>query len=47
VLSDFNKTEQELLACSVFPRAETALTLCLERGFDEALAAYTKVNALA
>ena len=47
VLSDFTKAERELLDCSIFPRAGTAFTLCLERGFDEVLAAYTKVNALA
>jgi peptidyl-tRNA hydrolase, PTH1 family len=47
VLSDFTKAERELLACSIFPRAGTAFTLCLERGFDEALAGYTKANALA
>lgn len=47
VLSDFTRPEREALACSVFPRAEKALSLCLERGFDEALAAYRKANALA
>jgi peptidyl-tRNA hydrolase, PTH1 family len=47
VLSDFTDGERELLACSVFPRAGTAFKLCTERGFDEALAAYTKLNALA
>lgn len=47
VLSDFTPGEGEKLACSVFPRAATALELCAERGFDEALAAYAKVNALA
>ena len=47
VLSDFSRDEREKLECSVFPRAATALDLCAERGFDEALAAYAKVNALA
>lgn len=47
VLSDFSGDEREKLACSVFPRAEAALRLCMERGFDEALAQYTKANALA
>ena len=47
VLSDFSRDEREKLECSVFPRAATALELCADRGFDEALAAYAKVNALA
>jgi len=47
VLSDFSADEREKLACSVFPRAEAALRLCMERGFDEALARYPKANALA
>lgn len=47
VLSDFTGDEREKLACSVFPRAETALNICMERGFDEVLASYAKSNALA
>ncbi len=47
VLSDFSAHEREQLDCAVFPRAETALDICMERGFDEALAAYPKLNALA
>jgi len=47
VLSDFSRDEREKLACSVFPRAETALRICIERGFDEALSAYAKSNGLA
>lgn len=47
VLSDFSGDEREKLACSVFPRAQTALQVCLDRGFDEALALYAKANALA
>jgi PTH1 family peptidyl-tRNA hydrolase len=46
VLSDFSADEREKLACSIFPRAETGLTLCMERGFDEAFAAYAKFDAL-
>lgn len=47
VLSDFTKDEREKLDCSVFPRAGSALRLCLEKGFDEAFALHQKVNALA
>jgi len=47
VLSDFSRDEREKLECSVFPRAATALSICMERGFDEALASYAKSNALA
>jgi len=47
VLSDFSPDEREKLACSVFPRAATALDVCLQRGFDEAIAGYAKSNALA
>lgn len=47
VLSDFSRDEREKLECSVFPRAATALAICMERGFDEALASYAKSNALA
>lgn len=46
VLSDFSKDEQEKLACSIFPRAQTALSLCIEKGFDDVLSSYTKTNAL-
>jgi PTH1 family peptidyl-tRNA hydrolase len=47
VLSDFSKDERGKLECSIFPRAETALDICMERGFDEALASYAKSNGLA
>ncbi|GAB1457950.1 MAG: aminoacyl-tRNA hydrolase [Spirochaetia bacterium] len=46
VLSDFSKDEREKLECSIFPLAQNALSLCIERGFDEALSSYTKTNAL-
>jgi PTH1 family peptidyl-tRNA hydrolase len=47
VLSDFSLDEREKLSCAVFPRAETALRLCLDEGFEAALAAYQKYNCLA
>ena len=47
VLSDFTRDEREKLDCSVFPRAETALELCIAEGFDAAFAGYQKFNALA
>ena len=47
VLSDFSRDEREKLDCSIFPRAETALRVCMELGFDEALASYAKSNGLA
>lgn len=46
VLSNFDQTEREALACSVFPKAAEAFTLCLETGFEAALAKYQKVKAL-
>ncbi len=45
VLSDFSREEREKLECSVFPRADTALGLCLSEGFDAAFAKYQKFNA--
>jgi PTH1 family peptidyl-tRNA hydrolase len=47
VLSDFSPEEREALAAAVFPSAAAALRLCMEQGFEAALAAYPKVNALA
>lgn len=46
VLSDFGADEREKLACSVFPRAETAFRLCLDEGFEAAAKKYQKFNAL-
>ncbi|MDP2792052.1 MAG: aminoacyl-tRNA hydrolase [Rectinemataceae bacterium] len=46
VLSDFSGAEREVLSCSVFPRAASALSVCMEKGFDEALASFQKVKAL-
>ena len=46
VLSDFSADEREKLDCSIFPRAATAISLCMEQGFDEAFGKYQKYNAL-
>lgn len=46
VLSDFSKDEREKLACSVFPMANRALSVCIDSGFEEAMATYGKVDAL-
>ena len=46
VLSDFNRDEREKLECSIFPRAETGLRLCIDEGFDAAFQKYQKFNAL-
>ncbi|TFG82413.1 MAG: peptidyl-tRNA hydrolase, partial [Spirochaetales bacterium] len=46
VLSDFNRDEREKLECSIFPRAETGLLLCMDEGFDTAFSKYQKFNAL-
>lgn len=46
VLSDFSATEREALDCSVFPAAQKAFGLCMEEGFERALALYAKVKAL-
>lgn len=46
VLQDFSPKEREDLACAVFPRAATALELCIQKGFDEAFAKYQKFKAL-
>lgn len=34
VLSDFSREEREILAAAIFPRAEKALTECLDSGFE-------------
>lgn len=47
VLTDFGRDEREKLACSIFPAAGKALSLCMDKGFDEALGLFPKVNALA
>jgi peptidyl-tRNA hydrolase, PTH1 family len=46
VLQDFTKDEKEALACSIFPKAATALDLCLKEGFEAAFAKYQKFKAL-
>jgi PTH1 family peptidyl-tRNA hydrolase len=46
VLSDFTKAEREALDCSVFPRAASALEVCLREGFEEAYKRFQKVKAL-
>jgi PTH1 family peptidyl-tRNA hydrolase len=46
VLSDFSADEKEKLDCSVFPRASTALDLCMKEGFETAFAKYQKFKAL-
>lgn len=46
VLSDFSKDEREKLDCSIFPRAATALELCMKEGFEPAFAKYQKFKAL-
>lgn len=46
VLEDFTRDEREALECSVFPKAATALELCMREGFDAALAKYQKFKAL-
>jgi len=46
VLSDFSAAEREALECSIFPRAASALELCMSEGFEEALKRFPKVKAL-
>lgn len=46
VLSDFTKAEREALDCSVFPRAASALEVCLREGFEEAYKRFQKVKTL-
>lgn len=46
VLSDFSRDEREKLDSSIFPKAATALDLCLREGFEPALAKFPKVKAL-
>jgi len=46
VLSDFSAKEREDLLCAVFPRAATALELCMKDGFETAIAKYVKYKAL-
>jgi PTH1 family peptidyl-tRNA hydrolase len=46
VLQDFTAKEKEDLACAVFPRAATALDLCIREGFEAAFATYQKFKAL-
>ena len=46
VLSDFSREEKEILACSVFPKAASSLSVCMEKGFEEALKKFQKVKAL-
>ncbi len=46
VLSDFSRDEREKLDCSIFPRAQTALNICIQDGFAAAFAKYQKYNAL-
>lgn len=46
VLSDFTKEEREALDCSIFPKAASALDLCMKEGLDVAFATYQKFKAL-
>ena len=46
VLSDFGQDEKEILASLVFPKAASSLSVCIEKGFDEALNKFQKVKAL-
>ncbi len=46
VLSDFSQAEREALQCSIFPKAASALSICMDSGFDEALRNFQKVKAL-
>jgi PTH1 family peptidyl-tRNA hydrolase len=46
VLEDFSRDEREILACSIFPRAASALALCESEGFEAALAKHPKVKAI-
>lgn len=43
VLSDFSAEEREILAATVFPRAEKAFAECIEAGFEEVREKYKKV----
>lgn len=46
VLKPFGKEEREALECTIFPKAASALDLCLADKFDEALKRFQKVKAL-
>jgi PTH1 family peptidyl-tRNA hydrolase len=46
VLSDFSRSEKEILETSVFPKAEKALYDCLKEGFDAVAETYRKVNCI-
>lgn len=46
VLSDFSRDEREKLDCTIFPKAASALELCIGEGFEKALAKFPKVRAL-
>ena len=46
VLSDFTKQEREQLAATIFPKAAAAFDLCVNEGFETALAKYPKVRGL-
>lgn len=46
VLSDFNKNEKTALEEAVFPLAEKALSICLDKGIEELLVSERKTNAL-
>jgi PTH1 family peptidyl-tRNA hydrolase len=46
VLSDFSAAEREALQAAVFPKAASALELCMKEGFEEALKRFPKAKAL-